>query len=594
MTRRRRILWIIAIVIALPLCAVAVAWGFRDRIALAIIRGRLAEVLAVPADVAHIAISPLGDRIAVSGVRIGQHPTDPAIPLVTLDRIDLAWSPWALVDRRIEIEALDIDGVAVRADRLADGRVTVADLLRPGSGSATAPASATAGLAIRVARIGITGIRLELADALAATTPWRVTVDHTNVDIEDFRLDPGQAPTARIRGTVSLRVASPPGFAAGDLLAMPGSSLSAELAPDRIRIAALVALSPSAVLIRHPDGRSNVDDAILRLTAIAAAIAGPSGTSAPRGDGRRFALELAHLRLMDGRAEVHDGVIAHETVAVRVDGIQLGIDEVWLHPAPGAPATAARVRLDARIHQPDPHPTALLAVRGQVAPWNGGIPSVEGAFALTGFAFATVEALVPPAARTAVGAEGFDLAARMTLTPGSLHAVGALVGDRGVSLPFRIGGTATAPVLAGSPLLRGAFNRLGGGAWNLAEGVVGSGIEAVSGGVGAVADLGGGILSAGADVGGGLARIVAGVVTLDGDRIGAGARRATVGAAGSLGDGLVAAGGGVVDAGGSTVGALGGSRVRNPWREAIPQRHGAEVMRADLVLAGATVAISPP
>jgi hypothetical protein len=588
---RRRLLWIIAAVIALPLLAVAVGWGFRDRIALAVVRSRLGEVFTVPADVGSIAISPFGDRITVSGVRIGEHHLDPANPLIAVDRIDLSWSPWALLHDRVDIAALRIDGVAVLADRLPDGRVTLADLLRPGP-AASSPAAVIP--AIRVARTEITGVSMAFADALSATTPWRATLDHTSLVVEDLRIDPGRPATARVRGTVSLRVAAPPGFAGGDLLVMPGASISGERMADRLRIGALVALAPSAILIRHADGRSNLDEAIGRLTAVAAAVTGPPATAAGRQASPPISLELSHLRVVDARAEVHDGVIADEAVAVRVDGIHLGIDDAWLHPAAGAPATTARFRLDARIQQPIPHPTALVAVRGQVAPWSGGIPTGDGALALTGFAFATVEALIPPATRTAVGAEGFDLGAHVVLTAETLQAEGALVGDRGVTLPFRIGGTATAPVLAGSPLLRGAMNRLGGGAWNLGQGVVGGGIELVSGGAGAVRDLGGGLLSAGVDMGGGLARMVGGALTLDGEAIGAGARRATVGAAGSIGGGVGAAGGGIVESGSGTLGALGGSRERDPWRVAIPERHASAVLRADRVLGGATVAIAPP
>jgi hypothetical protein len=588
---RRRLLCIIAIVVALPLLAVVAVWGFRDRIALALVRSQLGGILTVPADVRGIAISPNGDRITVTGVRIGEHHLDPADPLIAIDRIDLSWSPWALLDDRVDIAAVRIDGVAVLADRLSDGRVTLAGLLRPAP-AATSPASVIP--AIRVALTEITGVSVAFADAQAATTPWRATIDHTSLVVEDLRIDPGRPATARVRGTVSLRVAAPPGFAAGDLLVMPGASISGERMADRIRIGALVALAPSAILIRHADGRSNLDEAIDRLIAVAAAVTGPPATAAGHQALPPITLELSHVRVVDARLEIHDGVIADDTVGVRVEGIQLGVDDAWLHPLAGAPATTGRFRFDVRIHQPDPHPDAFLAVRGTVEPWSGGIPSATAALALTGFAFATVEALIPPVTRTAVGAEGFDLGAHVVLTTKTLQADGALVGDRGVVLPFRLAGTATAPVLAGSSLLLGAVNRLGGGVWNLGEDMVGGGIELVSGGAGAVWDLGSGVFSSGADLGGGLVRMVGGVITLDGEAVGAGARRATLGAAGSMGDGMVAAGGGVLGSGDGTLGALGGSRHRDPWRMAIPERHVAAVVRADRVLGGATVAITAP
>ncbi|MFM2090793.1 MAG: hypothetical protein RLZZ127_1282 [Planctomycetota bacterium] len=585
MTRRRRILWSLAILAFLPLAGAAAAWAFRDRIALAIVRDRLASVFAVPVELDGIRISPGFDRISLRGLRIGRHHQDPATPLVRIDAIDAEWSPTALLDRRVVVSAVRIDGVGVLADRLADGSVTLAGLLTPAP-SAT-PAGPVAVPEIAIDGIEITGIQARLRDAMAATTPWQVTVDGASLAVHDLRLAPGGAATARFRGVVSCRIAMPPGFGAGDLADLPGIAVVGDLLPDRLRIGSAVAVAPALVLSRPGDGPSNLDEALLRLRGIAGAPA--SAAAAPRRPG--LGLELAHIRILGARAEVRDPRIAAHPL--RVEDVQCGVDDLWIHPA--APATAAaRVRIDGRILQPAPHPPALVAIRARSAALPATPASAAVAVALTGFAFDTVDALVPTGARSAIGAEGFDAVATARLADRQLRIEGAVTGDLGVRLPFRAAGSATAPELAGSPLALAIANRLGGSLVNAGQGILGTGVEVVGGGVGAVWDVGSGVVTAGADLGTGLFRIVKGAVTLDGDTLGAGARQATVGTLGSLGGGLADAGRSLAGAGTGSLDAMTGDRERAPWRAGIPGRHDEAVVGVDLVLAGATVAITVP
>ena len=197
---------------------------------------------------------------------------------------------------------------------------------------------------------------------------------------------------------------------------------------------------------------------------------------------------------------------------------------------------------------------------------------------LTGFAFATVEEIVPAGSKALLG-KGFDLQTRFYAAPDQLYVRGAMNPIGAAKLPLRVDGTPLAPEIdLKSMALIGSVGVIGGGLLNLSGNLVSGSSEIVGSSVSAVGSVGSGVLDATKSLGLGLFKTTKGLVTLDGDALGDGVKGATAGTVGS-------AVGGVTDAGGDVAGGVKSSAtVRTDkfgrWLDASEQRH--DKRRAEL------------
>jgi autotransporter translocation and assembly factor TamB len=149
-----------------------------------------------------------GRKVALEGVSVGLFggihlknleigsPRDTAYPWLKAADIHLDFGPWRMLQGRCRPSEIDVDGVAVRVLRRADGKVELADLVRPvpapGTGRGGSPAATEPRVAVRVRN----------ARVLVVDEPSRTHLTLEDVEGEGY----GEGPLAvveQLRGTMN-------------------------------------------------------------------------------------------------------------------------------------------------------------------------------------------------------------------------------------------------------------------------------------------------------------------------------------------------------------------------------------------------------
>ena len=244
-------------------------------------------------------------------------------------------------------------------------------------------------------------------------------------------------------------------------------------------------------------------------------------------------------------------------------------------------ATQGQLALYAEIDQPRNNPVGYVEVQLVCGPLGTGVPDVHAVAQLTGFMLDTAAVLLPTGTQAALGASGADIDAELALNAESMNLQGRFDSDNKLRHPFAVVGPLHQPAIDAGPLLNGAVQRVTGSISGLGGRGLRTGTALVRGGVSVVSDLGKGTVGVAKNVTHGVFDVLAGVVTLDGDRIGSGAMEATVDVVEGTGTTIVDAGRHTLEGSEQSLWAAANDPRLQRWIDDIQTRHTSAVTQFD-------------
>lgn len=192
MSRRTRSVALI-VLLALVLSAAVLLWQLPALVRVAVVR-QLEATTGRRASIERLELSLLRGHLAIAGLRIADKASGP--PLAEIDRLDVSFTPAALVRAQLHAREATIAGVRVNVVRSEQGALSIADLLnRPPS---TGPPAA-----VTIDKLSVTGGVVTIEDrAVATPRTWRAE----SLAIEGRALstiDPGARGTLRLTASVA-------------------------------------------------------------------------------------------------------------------------------------------------------------------------------------------------------------------------------------------------------------------------------------------------------------------------------------------------------------------------------------------------------
>jgi hypothetical protein len=231
------------------------------------------------------------------------------------------------------------------------------------------------------------------------------------------------------------------------------------------------------------------------------------------------ALQIHEISLTDGRIKVQDNALTEEPLLFVFNNLKLHGNDLRLFSPDTAPEPPATFKLSFEMEQPGTLPPALFGSVSRVGPITAGLPAINAQSRLIGLKLDTLGPLIPPATRTALGADGIDSGAMLALNRGQIFFHGQVVTDRNIRYnTIDVHGPLAAPEVNIAPVWSSVF-RVTGGVLNIGKKGFGAGIKIAGGGIDVVQETGSGVLKIGKDLLSNILTTGAGLVTLDGEKI---------------------------------------------------------------------------
>ena len=548
--------------------------------------------------------------VTVSDLSVDQPPGFSREPLLAagtlalrVDDLDLKRS------NTVVVSEIGLDTLTVSVERNANREVNLLKLVKSwlpaaegqagGGGSTTPDEQADSGLALPtvvVDEIDLMSISARVLDSIEGR-PWQAGFEGLDIRIKGAEIgDIARQAVALASLDLDLRgvsVDQPPGFDTGKLFSLERLKVIAEKAdnPGKELVIESVHLQgvTSSVTMRA-DGVSNLqvvrkalfgsDEAADRPTAAPSESREPSPTAPILP-----AVLFGKISLDGGPVIYRDEVFAEEPLTAALEnirmeakGLRLFSDKAGLDPADAS--------LSFELTQPGNLPTAYFGTLATVGPLGYGVPMVNAQVRLVGLKLDTLGSLVPTATRTALGATGLDAALALAMDADSINLNASVLTDHQIRYEgIAVQGPLDKPAVKIGPVMTGVFSRVSDGLVNMGKSGLKSGVDIAEGGIQAAKELGTGAIKVGANLGKNLFETVAGVVTLDSEKVKEGASGTTRGTIDLTKDSVEntgrAAGGGLKN---SVSDLKGVERVR-AWERDIPDRYRTTMQHAQRVLA---------
>ena len=286
-----------------------------------------------------------------------------------------------------------------------------------------------------------------------------------------------------------------------------------------------------------------------------------------------------------GVVTYRDEVFADEPLEAILDDIQMEIKgmNLFTDRKDVKPASAS---ISFELAQPGELPTAYFGTLAELGPVGDGIPMVNSQVRLVGLKLDTLGTLVPKTTRSALGATGLDAGLAMALDADSINLNASVLTDRNIRYQgITVQGPLNMPVVKTGPVMAGVFGRVSDGLVNMGKSGFKSGVDIAAGGAEAAKELGAGAVKIGSNLGKSLFSTTAGVVTLNKEKVKAGASGTTKGTMDLTRDSVKGSG---TAAGGSlkrSASDLKGENRVNAWEADIPARYQTSMAHARTVLA---------
>ena len=549
--------------------------------------------------------------LTLRDILVDQPPGFSRMPLLAVNRIEMASSGIDLSTSRVSVSDVKLDTLSASLERNPDQEINLVKLieswlpngedsngdapdLSAADDSVALPATAFELPTLVVDNLELKSVTAQVLDSIDGQ-PWRAGFESLDVGIKGVEIgDIAQQAISLVSFDLDLKgiaVDQPPGFDMSKLFSLERFTVTSDKTDrsgNELVIKQVQLQGVTSSVIKRADGVTNLQ--VLNETLLGKdEAAQPSTTeSTDKVNDAVPALQpvlFEQISLDGGPITYHDEMIAEEPLRVALDNLSLIITQLRLFSDNSGvdPATAS---LSFELDQPGELPTAYFGTEAKVGPVGyKGVPNVNAQVRLVGLKLDTLGSLVPPATRTALGATGLDVGATLALDADSINLKAGALTDRGIEYKgLRVQGPLGAPRIEPGPLLTGVLGRVAGGLVNIGGHGLKSGVVIAEGGVAAAKELGSGTVKAGANLGKSLFNTTAGLVTLDKEKVKKGASGTTKGTVGITKDSVKGSGKAAGDSLHSSATELKGQGSVNAWDQAIPGRYQTYMQHARKVL----------
>ena len=547
-------------------------------------------------------------NLSLSKIKVDQPKGFSRMPLLAVDKIELATPGFDLGSSRLPVSKVLLDKLVASVERNQSGVTSLQWLLdrwvpaasdvdqqgKTGvklSSASEKPAAAADFPTLVFKDIQLKSIAMQLLDSVDGE-PWRAGFDGLDIKVTGLKVgDIAQQAISLDSFTLDLRGAAvdqPPGFDTEKLASLERFAVTTgglDLASPELVIKQVQIQGVAASVIMRAGGLSNLERLNETLFGKAEEKAQPEvETDVSTSENVLPVICFEQIIMEGGSLSYRDEALTEETVLFPLGNIRLEVTKLRLFDD-NAEADPASASVSFELGQPGNLPTAYLGSVAVIGPVSSGVPSVNSQVRLTGFKLDTLGSLVPQATRDLLGASGLDADLALALHNDRIKLKASVLSDENIQYDaIKVKGPLDAPKVEVGKVLAGVYSRVSDGLLNLGKDGLSAGVGIAEGGLGAVGKVGSGALKIGKNIGKNLFKTGAGLVTRDRQQLREGLVGSTKGSADLAMDSVEgagsAAGGGLK----GSVSDLKGDTALRAWDEDIPARYQTAMQQAQEAL----------
>jgi|GEM_PF-1415294 len=561
-------------------------------------------------DPAKQAIALASFDLDIKGIAVDQPPGFSQNPLLAIDKFELASKGIDLSKAKVSVSKIMLDKMIASLERNPDREVNllkVMDAWMPfiagdKAKKKTIVTQSSAGKepepAFKLPTLFVDDLQLKSVTAQALDAidgqPWRAGFDGLDILITGMEVgDLAKQAIALASFDLDLKgiaADQPPGFGTRKLISLDRFTVNSEkldMSSKELVVRKVLLQGLSSSMSMRSDGSTN-------LQKLSDALLGSADKTRPRQDKEETtadsetptarvalpAVRFEQILLAGGSVVYRDEAFAEEPLVAVLNNIRMEATQLRLFAEDDGvgPASASA---SFELEQPGDLPTAYFGTLAKVGPVGRGIPMVNTQGRMIGLKLDTLGSLVPPATRTALGASGLDGGVALAMDADSISLIASVLTDRNIQYEgITVQGSLESPIVEIGPVLAGIYSRVADGLINIGQSGLIAGFNIAEGGVDAAMELGSGAAKVGKNLGKGLFGTIAGLLTLDEQKVKKGVSGTTMGTIDLTidsveGTGKVAGGG--LKSSASEL--IGDNRVR-AWEKEIPTRYRKAMQNA--------------
>ncbi len=459
-----------------------------------------------------------------------------AIPPLTMKSLKVSVEIRSLLNQPIIINEITLDELAITMVRNKQGKLNVLQLLPKNNNAPTTSPDSEKNEArseeadepllipaIRVKNLRINNLTLQVIDQLIGEK-WTANVT-LNLAVENVQLNDvmsGDILVDKLNlATGNLSVDQLPGFSKAPLLNLDEITLTANslnFNSPNIALESIVLKELAVSVEQNSDRESNIEQLVSSWQAKSDYSAAKEATIESTTTTPQKPLpiiNIEHFLLNNSSLTYSDAALASTLMTFPLDNIELEAKRLRLFDD-NPKAVPASLSLTLELKQPESLPTAYIGAIAVMGPINTGIPAMNSQVRIGGFKLDTIDPLIPPSSRTAIGANGFDAAVAIALNHQAINLKASVLSDQNIAYnAIAIKGPISAPTIEMGAILAGVYSRFSDGLLNFGKGGLNAGLDIASSSVDIAGAVGSGTISIGKNLGESLFEAGTGLLTLD-------------------------------------------------------------------------------
>jgi uncharacterized protein involved in outer membrane biogenesis len=550
--------------------------------------------------------------LVLSDIKVDQPAGFSKMPLITIDKIELASAGIDLATNRLPVNKVLLDKLKVSVERNQDGLISLQKLFDTWMPTASdekqqqktasvqpstdeKPETAAKVPTLVFEDIRLNSIAMQLLDH-AQKKPWRAGFD--NLDIKATALSVGDLAQQDISldsfalDLKGIKVDQPAGFNNGKMAEIEQFKVitgGLDLASPEMVVKQVMIQGFASSVAVNKDGMSNVQS--LNETLFGKTEETRESKAKPEVEKDVAAPEkvlpmvrFEQIKMEDGSLNYRNEALTEEALVFPLDNIRIEVAQLRLFND-NAKVDPASALVSLELGQSKNLPTAYFGGVAAIGPVDSGVPPVNSQVRLTGFKLDTLGSLIPPATRTTLGATGLDAGLTLALDSDTIRLETEILTDKNIYYEaLRVKGPLDAPTVEMDAILAGVYSRVSEGLVNLGKQGLNVGVDIAEGGVDVAKEVGSGALKVGKNLGESFFEIGTGMLALDQQQLRKGLVGSTSDTFSLTMDSVSDAGSAADDGLKSSVSELTGDAMLQSWDERIPARHQAAMKQAQNAL----------
>lgn len=545
----------------------------------------------------------------VSNLNIDQVPGFSKAPLLKIDEVSLEANNLNLNTPHITLSSLLLNGLGISVEQDSNRVLNIEQLISSWQPQTSSPAATvntspveTKTVSTVPPSISISNIKLDSVSAqlLSNVTPqqWRTGFDQLDIQLTDLGIAQNNVTLGNSGLTLKgFEIDQAPGFGNEKLLSLEQLSISTDqlsTAAEELAINNITLNTLSSSLKTNTQGLSNIQalsnaltgkPELEKVTNTDVPATKPQTEAPLTSPQKPFpAVSIGHLLMNNSSLTYSDEAIAGKLMTFPLTNIEFDARQLRLFDS-NSEATPASIGLAFELKQPGSLPNAYIGAIAVMGPVNTGIPAINSQVRVGGFKLDTINPLIPPSSRTALGADGFDAAVAIALNHQAINLKASVLSDQNIAYDaIAIKGPLAAPTIEMGAILAGVYSRFSDGLLNFGKSGLNASLEIASSGVDIAEAVGAGTLDIGKNIGESLFEAGTGLVTLDQQQLNQGLLDTSKGTFDIGFESVVQSGNAAQGGIKGSYKKLDGSSSLRAWNEGIRPRYEYSILKAEAAL----------